>query len=606
MARSSNTVQFGEKSGQRTELYPGAVTQSLYLPMRDGVKIAVDLCLPKDLPAESKIPAILIMARYWRSFATRTPDQPGKVPMGPRDPIADYLINHGYAVVQVDVRGTGASFGTWEYVTSSTEMADMAEIAAWAARQPWCDGSIGAVGISYEGSTAELLAAGGEPSVRAIIPQETEFDLYTDIVFPGGIRNESFIDTWNHTNHQLDQNKVPKEWGWSARLFVTGVRPVDGDDKKQILQAAIEEHKQNPDVHAAVQGITYRDDLFGSTGATLDEMSFFSHQDATEQSGAAIFSWGSWLDGNTANAVLHRFINLNNTQIAVIGAWSHNMKTHASPYQDPKAKPVPSLHGQWREVLSFFDHHLLDQKDSRFEEKVLYYYTLGAEKWQKTNVWPPEDTDAQRWYFAEDSRLTANELDQEIGEDRYKVDPEATTGTHNRWHTPDGLTPVIYKDRARADQRLLTYTSDPLSEDIEITGHPMVTLHVISTADDGAFYVYLEEVDTQGKVTYLTEGQLRAIHRKVSASSPPYRSFGPFHSFQKKDASPLVPGEVAEISFALMPVSVQIKKGHRLRVAIAGHDKDTFAPIPQQGAPTITIQRNSRFASSIELPIIKR
>ncbi|UCF29567.1 MAG: hydrolase, partial [Chloroflexota bacterium] len=68
----------------------------------------------------------------------------------------------------------------------------------------------------------------------------------------------------------------------------------------------------------------------------------------------------------------------------------------------------------------------------------------------------------------------------------------------------------------------------------------------------------------------------------------------------------LVPGEVAEISFALMPVSVQIKKGHRLRVAIAGHDKDTFAPIPQQGAPTITIQRNSRFASSIELPIIKR
>ena len=394
MKRLSNSIQFGQHTDQGTSPYQGVVTQSRYITMRDGVNIAIDICLPKDLPPETKLPAILIMARYWRSFATRTPDQPGKAPMGPREPIADFLVRHGYAVIQVDVRGSGASFGTWEYITSATEMADMGEVAAWAAEQPWCNGSVGAVGISYEGSTTELLAASGEKSVRAIIPQETEFDLYTDIVFPGGIANEWFIDTWNRTNQQLDQNQVPKEWGWSARLFVTGVRPVDDDTKKQQLQAALADHRQNPDVYSAVQGITFRDDLFGNTGATLDDMSFYSHRTAVEKSGVAIYSWGSWLDGNTSNAVLHRFINLSNPQVAVIGAWSHNMETHASPYVSPKSTPVPTQEGQWQEMLSFLDHYLLDQVDERFNEKALYYYTLGAEKWQKTNVWPPKGTGA--------------------------------------------------------------------------------------------------------------------------------------------------------------------------------------------------------------------
>jgi putative CocE/NonD family hydrolase len=604
MDKFTDSIHFSDNAGQRSAPYQGVVAQSHYIPMRDGVNIAIDICLPKDLPPKTKLPAILIMARYWRSFATRTPDQPGKAPMGPREPIADYLVRHGYAVVQVDVRGTGASFGVWEYVTSPTEMADMGEVAVWTAEQAWCNGSVGALGISYEGSTAELLMASGEKSVRAIIPQETEFDLYTDIVFPGGIANEWFIKTWNRTNQQLDQNKVPKEWGWSARLFVTGVRPVDDDTKKQQLQAALAEHRQNPDVYAAVQDITFRDDLFGETGATLDEMSFYSHQAAAEESGVAIFSWGSWLDGNTSNAVLHRFINLSNPQVAVIGAWSHNMKTHASPFMEPKAKPAPTQDGQWREILSFFDHSLLDQVDERFNEKALYYYTLGAEKWQKTNVWPPEGTVTQRWYLGENGLFTLNAPSSESGADSYTVDFEATTGSKNRWHTPDGLTPVNYKDRARADQHLLTYTSDPLAADMEITGHPEVTLYLTSTATDGAFFVYLEQVDQRGKVTYLTEGALRAIHRKVS-TSPPYRTFGRYHSFKKDDALPLVPGEVFELTFALIPTSVIIQKGQRLRVAIAGHDKDTFARIPEQEIPTINVQRNSRYASYVDLPFIK-
>ncbi len=80
----------------------------------------------------------------------------------------------------------------------------------------------------------------------------------------------------------------------------------------------------------------------------------------------------------------------------------------------------------------------------------------------------------------------------------------------------------------------------------------------------------------------------------------------PYHSFKKRDAKPLVPGEVTELTFGLLPTSVLIEKGHRLRIAIAGHDKDTFARIPAEGTPVWTVQRNSVYASHVDLPMRER
>jgi putative CocE/NonD family hydrolase len=573
--------------------------------MRDGVKIAIDVNLPQDLPTGEKIPAILITARYWRSFQLRM-QQPGKTPMGPRPAIADFLTSYGYAIVTVDVRGSGASFGTWEYLFSRTEIEDMGQVVTWVTDQPWSNGSVGAVGHSYEGTTAELLAAAHPTAVKAVVSQEIEFDLYTDIVLPGGILNEWFVKVWDDINRQLDANQVPREWGFTARLFVKGARPVDGDKDHAQLEEAIAEHKNNTDVHQAVHSITYRDDPFGTLNVTLDDMSRFRYEDEIERSGAAIFGWGSWMDGTCADTVIRSFVNSSNPQRAVIGAWSHNLETHGSPYAKPKSPPIPRLDAQWQESLRFLDHHLMGIRDEALSDKVLFYFTLGEERWKTTTVWPPAGTTMQRWYLAQDGMLSPKAPNAESGADGYKVDFEASTGKTNRWHTPDSITPVIYKDRAKMDRRLLTYTSPPLSEDTEVTGHPIVTLYVASTATDGAFYVYLEDVDEKGRVTYVTEGQLRAIHRQVSTETPPYKMLAPYHSFEKKDATPLVPGEVAEISFGLLPTSVLIKKGHRLRIAIAGHDKDTFARIPAKGTPVWTVQRNRVYASHVDLPVRER
>ena len=162
---------------------------------------------------------------------------------------------------------------------------------------------------------------------------------------------------------------------------------------------------------------------------------------------------------------------------------------------------------------------------------------------------------------------------------------------------------VHYGDRAEADKRLLTYTSKPLHQAVEITGHPVIYLQMSSTQSDGAVIVYLEEVAPDGTVTMLTEGGLRLIHRKVSSETPPYPVFGPYHTFEKKDAMPMQPGERTEIGFDLLPLSVRVKKGHALRVAIAGHDKDCFERLPPSGEQTYVINRNADATSYIEIPV---
>jgi uncharacterized protein len=226
--------------------------------------------------------------------------------------------------------------------------------------------------------------------------------------------------------------------------------------------------------------------------------------------------------------------------------------------------------------------------------------------WKVTGAWPPAGAATERWHFAAEKGLAREAPNQDDGADSYIVDFEATTGLTNRWRSQDGVTRVIYNDRAKADERLLTYTSPPLTQDMEITGYPVITLYVVSTATDGAFYVYLEDVDESGKVMYLTEGQLRAIHRRLSNEKSSHKPFVPHHSFRRDDSLPLVPGEVAELQFGLLPISALIRKGHRLRVAVAGHDKDTFARIPAEGAPALSIQRNRLYASCIDLPVVSR
>jgi len=237
------------------------------------------------------------------------------------------------------------------------------------------------------------------------------------------------------------------------------------------------------------------------------------------------------------------------------------------------------------------------------EMDVLEYYTLGENKWKSTKIWPLPETKTQRLYLSENNTLDEAAPTVSDGSDLYKVDPTAKTGEGNRWHAQMGR-PVLHPDRKAEDKKLLIYDTPPLRANMEITGHPVIHLFVRSTAPDGQFFVYLEAVEPDGRVRMVTEGQLRAIHRKISNEKPPYKMFGPYHTFKEQDIMPLVPNEVAEIAFDLFPISVLFKKGQKIRIAIAGADKGMFEPIPGCESPEITIERNTRYASCIDLPVI--
>lgn len=544
--------------------------KSFYLPMRDGVKIALTVVLPAGLPANDKIPAVMSMTRYWRGKQGEQPNS--------------FFPAFGYAAVFVDARGTGASYGVWKAPFSQDEIKDYNEVVNWIVAQPWSNGKVGATGNSYTGNTALWLATSMNPVVKAVVPRHYEFDLFAETPYPGGLLTDWVIKTWNEGNLQLDTNP--------------GVMLVDEDADQRLYKEAIARRSENMNVYAAALSTTFRDDR--TFGSSLDDLSLHSHVSQLEKSDVAINNWGGWFDASTADAVIKTFMTLKNYQRAVIGPWNHGGGQNASPYRPAEPERVMLQF----EVLRFLDQHLKGIDTGLDAEKLLYYFTIGEEKWKVTKTWPVAGTKMTRWYFDVNNSLSVNTPTAE-GEDRYSVNFDATTGAKNRWHTQVGGE-VVYPDRASEDKKLLTYTSAPLESDLEITGHPIVSLFVTSTHADGGFYVYLEDVDENGKVTYLTEGTLRAIHRGVSTDQPPIKIFVPHHSFKKKDAAPLTPGQVAEIKFGLQPISALIKKNHRLRIAIAGHDKETFIRIPKEGTPTIAIQRNKRGLSSIELPIVKR
>jgi len=579
--------------------------QSLYVPMRDGVKIAIDVWLPENFGSEDKIPAIMYSTRYWRASdvvgATLEMDQNYER--------ANRINGAGYALILIDARGTGASYGTRPYEQTVDEVKDYGEIADWIVKQSWSNGKIGAFGVSYSGTTAEMLMVNQRPAVKVVAPLYDDFNYLDFLIEPGGVLLNYMTENWGRMVSAMDNNDICAIQGVTGeqcaelKKTVRGVKPVDEDPDRTLLAEAVAQHKNNVKLHEAVG--EFRDDPFGPDGMTnLHEIANPSgYLKEIGASGTVLYVRVGWLDAATVNGALSRFLSLGSLQKVFIGPWSHGGRYHTDPYLPPDTPTEPSVEQQWAKMLAFFDLFLKDQDPPPMESSIMYY-TQGAGEWHETTTWPPEGFADKAWYLGPEGTLLDTEPEGNEGSDSYTVNYAATTGTSNRWYTQMGGADVVYPDRAEEDKKLLAYTSRPMTSDIEITGHPIVTLYVRSTAQDGAFIVYLEDVDENGRVTYLTEGHLRAMCRKISEEIPPFKFFGPYRTFTRADASPLVPGEIVEFTFDLIATSVLIKGGHRIRMAIAGADKDSFDRFPRDGSiPTMRVERNTRYPSKIVLPM---
>lgn len=559
--------------------------RSYYLPMRDGVKVAVSLYFPGGVEPKAKTPVMLLQTRYGRATEVR---------------YGEHWRKAGYVVAIVDTRGSTASFGPRTVDIGPEEVRDMDEIIAHLAAQPWSSGEVIASGVSYSADTADWAASRPAPALIASIPRQTDFDVYLNLFFPGGVTNDWMLNGWGGYTREIDQGRDGGDKGLDcakrlddcAKLFPV-LQPVDGPGGLKQLQEAVSGRvRWGPDDYA---GAGFRDQK-GLNGYTMIGSSPSAGLAGIREQKKPVQYWGSWMDAGTAEAALARYRSTPEVPAEVwITGNNHGGNVGADPFAPDRKTPLPGAEEQFASHFAFVDRVRAGQKIDR----VVSYYVLGADRYLKSANWPPEGMQGTRLFLDGGGRL--NGAKPAAGMDRYDVDFTATTGKATRWSTQFGAPPA-YPDRREADAKLIVYDGPAMTQDMELAGAAVVTLKLASFSSDPAIFAYVEDVAPDGRVTYITEGQFRAIHRKPADPAKLAYDQGPApHSFNQADALPVTPGETFTVEFALQPTAALIRKGHKLRLAIGGADADTFHRYPETGAERFDIHRGG--ASSVVLPM---
>jgi putative CocE/NonD family hydrolase len=592
-AQEERVSQLGRYHGYSEPIYDNWVRTSQYVEVRDGTKLAVDIFRPaysNGTPVEVPLPVLWTHDRYQRAFISSA----NIITQLWQEPWLETMLRHGYVIGVVDVRGGGASYGTRTGPFSREETQDAYDITEWFASQPWSNGRIGMYGRSYLGITQYLAASTAPPHLVAIFPEMAMFDLYS-FAYPGGVFRHDFVSEWGSGVRRLDTNQAFPNV------------PVDEDHNRAMLQEAVAEHLGNADVYALAAGPTYRNSLAENDEMLHIERSPATYLEEVKQSGIAAYHLVGWYDMYPRDALLW-FNNLepNNPQKIVIGPWNHS----ASEGLDWAA-----------EHLRWYDFWLKGVDNGIMDEPPIHYYTMGAppeQAWRTAWQWPLPEEEPTHYYFhggpsgsvesVNDGLLSLQVPANPSGQDDVTVDYSTTTGRATRWTNGYGGA-FGYPDMTTNDEKGLTYTTPPLDTDIELTGHPIVHLWVSSTAADGDFFVYLEEVEDLGEPTpnfhshYITEGTLRASHRVIS--TPPYEYLSlPYHRSFAEDIAELPIGEPVELVFDLHPTSNIFDQGHRIRLTITFADRDNTQTLELSPAPTVSIYRNTDYASYIVLPVI--
>jgi len=578
--------------------------RSLYVAMRDGCRLALDVYLPGACPAGeqpgARVPTILILTPYYRRFKLRG-GAPATTEASPNaGKWRDLLVPRGYAVVVVDVRGTGASFGTRDSFRSPAERDDYREIADWIVGQPWSDGTIGATGISYVGAAADFLASTGHPAVKAIAPLFAVWDTYADHYCPGGLLLNRLAEIYDELMVALDQDRrdLLQKFAYFRDPNLDGPQPVDDDTEGQLARAAVAEHRGNFHMTEFIREFRFRDDALASVPA-ITPASFSPHgYCGGVDPGVAVYSVSGWYDGaGYANGALARFLTLPNRQRhLLLGPWDHGARANGSPWRsrvEPEF-PLPA------EVLRFFDHYLMGLPTGLEREAPIHYFTMGDERWNAAAAWPPT-SGTQTLYLAREHSL-ADEC-QAPACDSYKASFAFGTGRLTRYERIAGIdTQDYYADWHGRDEALLTYTSAALTAPLVLAGHPLLTLWLEVDQPDAAVHVYLEEVEADGRCRYVTEGLLRALHRRTAPAPADYRAAWPWRTFARADAAVLPQGEAVELTFALLPVGWQFKAGSRVRLAISGADCDHVVQVPHGRPPCLRVHHGAEHPSRLICP----
>lgn len=590
------------------------VNVSTYLTLNKNTEIWINVWLPETLEKGKKIPALMETSRYGEQLEAGWLYKCLQTFMGKEDinkSKINSLLDNGYASVWVQSPGSCQSSGPRpiEYPPSDIDAMNLA--VEWISAQPWSNGKVGAFGTSYSGTTADMICATGHPGVKAVYAMAPDFDTYSQLVKPGGLGSSEFIRIWGKMVKAMDNNSFldviqiseQRELGFFEKLLLRSyVKGLKIPKDREKFEKALVDHKTNLNVDQMANLMEYRDTTSENTSRlSLEEISLYRYKYSIEAAKVNNYTKVGWMDSGVVEGALQKYLTFDTPQYLVIQPSGHVFSEIVDPFTQTRWKTDIEKTESKKEFFDYFDRFL--KNDGEILSRKIRYFTYGSNTWNETKIWPPEGTRYQPLYFSTNNQLKAEPENTETGNDKYSVNFTATTGKNNRWMTQMGHS-VQLPDRSKEDKKLLTYTSEPMNQDTEVTGSPVVYLYLSSTHKDGAFHVYLEDVAPDGRVTYLTEGLLRGVFRKTaSPKDTPYASLGIYRTFHQQDAEPMIPGETVEIPIQMFPISVVFKKGHCIRVAFAGFDQSMGNRYPDKGNPVITVERNISYPSHIIIPV---
>ncbi|MEH3141116.1 MAG: CocE/NonD family hydrolase [Mycobacterium kyogaense] len=506
--------------------------------MRDGVDLIADVHLPQE---DGRFPALVAASPYPRQM------QDLGAPAGFIEAGAtDFWVPRGYVHVIANVRGTGGSGGVFGFMDAQ-ERRDMYDLVEWAAAQPWCDGNVGMIGISYFAMTQLEAAVERPPHLRAIFPVAATADLY-EAASHHGLTSSSFITPF------------------LAMMGLTSARS-DAFWRRNPVLAVARRALNLPQVHAKFATMN------GEAAVTMmRQLLKLPHQP---------HPWDDlWLDTMVKHPLRDDWWQernllplMSDIDIPVyLGCDWENVPLHLpSTFTSWKALqhnpnvrmamlgrygltwPWESLH---TEALAWYDHWLKGADTGIMDGPAVRYVVPGADGWHASDTWPPAAR-RQEWALRADGVLSEDE--GEPGSREY-----LTLGAGLNRAAASPIDPPA----------ILTWTSDPLSAPLDVVGHIELRLHASATAADTAWLATLRDVAPDGEITEVTAGWLRASLRTVDET-------------QSGDGAPVLPcdhavavpvGVVIAYRIPLVANARRFAAGHRLELVLTSDDQDPQAP----------------------------
>ena len=538
-----------------------SLLRDIRIPMRDGIRLAADLYLQDDETGVARFPEtpVPVVMDY-------VPYRKDEVDPGVMRHYLE-LPRHGYAVARVDIRGTGGSEGRAidEYVAQ--EQLDGYDAIEWLAEQPWCDGHVSLMGISYGGFTALQVATLQPPHLTSIIPVDFTDDRYTDDChYRGGLLRMYYDLAW-YGSRMIAWNAMPSD-------------PTAASTADMVWQQHIAENEPYflAWLRHQVDGPYWRQ---GSVAAIADRIT------------CPAFLIGGWRDGYP-NPPIRLFERLAGPKKLLIGPWDHR-------YPDV-AIPGPRI-DHLREVVRWLDHWCRGIDDGVMDEPpiVVFMQEPGSldldrletpGRWRAERTWPPAGTRDEPMLLGYGGTLDAagaavasspsGEATSASGSDRLVYDPTVGT-TAGLW---SGGVPFGLPGDQRPDEALsLVYTSPPLASDLSILGRARAIVQVRSTVRVIGVAVSLSDVAPDGVSCLVAKGMLNAT-RRASLTDP----------------QPLVPGETTELAIDLDATGWRFAAGHRVRLAIAAADWPNVWPTPEPGS--LDVEHGGNRPSRLVLPVV--